>query len=70
MPPPLRPLNLAVCVGFLVAYHVLEMPHGRLLRKRLFAAPAPLRGCAYGLVLVYLMVFVPMAAGAFIYAQF
>ena len=55
-------LNLAICVALLVAYHAFQ---GRTLR-----VPAVARGFAYGLVIVYLAIFMPVARGTFIYAQF
>ena len=32
--------------------------------------PAPVRGVAYGLAIVMILLFAPVAAGSFIYAQF
>lgn len=55
-------LNLAVCAALFVAYH--------LLRGRAVRVPAPVRGVAYGLLIVYLAIFMPLAKGTFIYAQF
>ena len=60
---PVRDLiNLMVCVALLVAYHALQ---GRMIR-----VPAVVRGISYGLVIVYLAIFMPVARGTFIYAQF
>lgn len=68
--PPLRALNLAVIALFMVGYHLLALPRFQPLRARFFALPALLRGVAYGLLIVYLLLFVPLAGGTFIYAQF
>lgn len=68
--PHMRSLSLAVCAAFIVAYHLLELPRGQKLVARFFALPAPLRGAAYGLIVVYLNLFVPVSSGTFIYAQF
>lgn len=69
-PPRLRTPNLALCAAALVLYHLVELAPMRPLRERFFAMPALARGVFYGLVAAYLMVFVPVAAGTFIYAQF
>ena len=63
---------VAVAVGaaFLVVFHLLELRRGRWLRERLFALPAPVRGVAYGLLIVFLFIFMPVASGTFIYGQF
>lgn len=68
--PLLRGPNLLVCAAFLVGYHLLELARGRALRERFFALPAPVRGAVYGLAIAYLLLFVPVASGTFIYAQF
>jgi hypothetical protein len=52
------------------AYHLLELPRGQRLRKWFFDLPAPVRGAAYGALIVFLLLFVPVATGSFIYAQF
>ncbi len=62
--------NLLVCFGFVAVYHLLDLERLRVWRERLFALPAPLRGFAYGLVIVFLLVFMPVGAGTFIYANF
>ncbi len=62
--------NLLVCFGFVAAYHLLDLDRLRVWRERLFAVPAPLRGFAYGIVIVFLLVFMPVGAGTFIYANF
>ncbi len=54
--------NLLVCAGLLLAYHAL--------RGRQLPLPAVARGVLYGLLIVYLAVFMPVADGTFIYAQF
>ena len=54
--------NLFFCVALLVAWHAL--------RGRTLAVPAPARGLAYGLLIVYMAIFMPLATGTFIYAQF
>ena len=60
---PLRDaVNLSVCVALLLGYHAL--------RGRSFAFPAVARGVVYGLLIVYLAIFMPIASGTFIYAQF
>ena len=68
--PPLRNLNLLVCLAFFVGYHLLERPRAQAVRARLWALPSPLRGAAIGLAIAYLLLFVPISSGTFIYAQF
>jgi alginate O-acetyltransferase complex protein AlgI len=55
-------LNLLVCAALFLAYH--------LFRGRSLPLPAVARGVIYGLVIVYLAIFMPLASGTFIYAQF
>jgi hypothetical protein len=62
--------NLAACLALFIAYHVFASGAGRPLRERFLALPAPVRGLAYGLALVFLSLFMPTGAGAFIYGQF
>lgn len=56
-------------LALLVGLHLVEQFGGRL-KELFFRLPAPLRGVAYGLVIVFLMLAMPVGAGAFIYAQF
>lgn len=63
-------LQAAAIVVFFVAYHLLELGPGPVWKQRFLALPAPVRGVAYGLVLAFLMVYVPLGASTFIYAQF
>jgi alginate O-acetyltransferase complex protein AlgI len=68
--PRMRAASLALCFAIVVGHHLLELGSGPGLRERFFAMPPLARGAAYGLVIVYLLLFVPVASGAFIYAQF
>ena len=63
-------MNLVLCAGFIVLIHLLELPALKRIRDIFFALPAPLRGVGYGLVTVYLLLFVPVGASTFIYRQF
>ena len=63
-------LNLLLCFGFLVGYHLLELAPLQRFRDAFFALPAPIRGVVYGLVVVALAMLMPMSSGAFVYAQF
>ena len=67
---PLVSINMAAIAAFLVTYHVVELPFARRAWDAFLSLPAPARGFAYGLVVVYLMIFMPNASGAFIYANF
>ncbi len=69
-PPHLRTPVLFVCFAAVVAYHLVELKPLQPLRDRFFALPSFVRGLVYGLVVAWLLVFVPVAAGTFIYAQF
>ena len=62
--------NLLFCALFLVAYHLALTEEGKPLRERFLALPAPVRGFAYGVVVVVLCLVMPAGAGAFIYGQF
>jgi len=68
--PQMFQLNLLACVLFLLIYHLLEIGRGRSLREWFFRLPSPARGVVYGLVVVFLLLFVPLSRGSFIYAQF
>jgi alginate O-acetyltransferase complex protein AlgI len=63
-------VNLVLAAGFIVLLHLVELPRFRAVRDIFFRFPAPLRGIAYGLVIVYLILFVPIGSGTFIYRQF
>ncbi len=67
---PIGALATAVALGLLVAYHVVEVKRFQVIRERFLAAPAPVRGILYGLLLVVLAILMPVGSGAFIYAQF
>ena len=68
--PELPPVSLALCAAFLLGYHLLALSRGRGAWERFVALPGPIRGMAYGLIVVFLLLFVPKGAGTFIYAQF
>jgi D-alanyl-lipoteichoic acid acyltransferase DltB (MBOAT superfamily) len=63
-------LNLLLIASFLMIYHLAELQMFRPWRDQFFALPAPVRGVVYGLVLVYMVVFVPVGSSTFIYRQF
>jgi alginate O-acetyltransferase complex protein AlgI len=63
-------IPLLAAISFLVIYHLPALrPGGRWL-EAFVKLPSPLRGVAYGLAIVLLMILAPVAAGTFIYAQF
>ncbi|ETX01930.1 MAG: hypothetical protein ETSY1_05445 [Candidatus Entotheonella factor] len=68
--PNLFSFNLAVCVSFFVLYHVLELAPGQPWRAKFLALSPPVRGVVYGLVIVFLLLFMPVGRGTFIYANF
>lgn len=53
-----------------VGYHVKELPAFARFRERATAAPPLVRGLALGLAILFLLLFAPIGAGTFIYAQF
>jgi alginate O-acetyltransferase complex protein AlgI len=71
---PLGLFTLATTVGVgltvVTVEHLLGLPLFAPLSGRFLALPAPIRGLAYGVVVVYLGVFVPQTQGLFIYARF
>lgn len=74
VPPGLESLrslqHFGIIVLFLVVYHLAGTKRGQAVWAAFERLPAPLRGVAYGLVIVYLFVFVPLSAGTFVYANF
>jgi len=64
--------RIAVPIGiaFVVAYHLSKLPRFERWWTRFLALPAPIRGMVYGLVVVWLLLFVPLNATTFIYRQF
>jgi alginate O-acetyltransferase complex protein AlgI len=67
---PIRSVNIAAILAFMVVYHLLALPAGRRAWDGFVSLPAPVRGFAYGLVVVFILIFMPKASGAFIYANF
>jgi len=62
--------TVGVGVGVVVVEHLLGLPRFAPLTGRFFTLPAPVRGLVYGVIIIYLGVFVPQTQGLFIYAQF
>lgn len=60
------PLAIAVVVG----WHAIQLPVFDKLRERARNLPAPVRGVALGATIILLLMFAPVGAGTFIYAQF
>ena len=67
-----RPDKLAfvLAIAIPVAWHVLGLPQLGWVERLARRVPAPLRGVAYGLVVVSLLVLVPVGASTFIYRNF
>ena len=63
-------LNLVLAAALVIAYHLTGTARVAALWQRFLALPAPVRGVAYGGVVAYLIVFVPIGASTFIYRQF
>lgn len=63
-------LNLLVAFAFVVVHHAEGTERGAAVRARVMALPAPALGVLAGVVIVWLLVFAPVARGTFIYAQF
>ncbi|MBB6091667.1 alginate O-acetyltransferase complex protein AlgI [Povalibacter uvarum] len=62
--------NLLLGFGFIVACHAIATKSVAQLWEKFTAMPAPVRGAAYGLGIVYLLLFVPLGASTFLYQQF
>ncbi|HEU4404669.1 MAG TPA: MBOAT family O-acyltransferase [Polyangiaceae bacterium] len=60
----------AMALLIVALYHLAHLSAFDRLRARLAALPAPVRGVALGLAVVFLLIFSPVGAGTFIYAQF
>jgi alginate O-acetyltransferase complex protein AlgI len=61
----------AMAASFAIAgLHILGIKGVTVWRDRFFALPPIVRGLVYGFVVVFLMIRVPVSAGAFIYQQF
>lgn len=54
----------------IVLYHAAELPPFARIQNLFGRIPLPLRGVALGALVVFLMIFAPVGAGTFIYAQF
>ena len=67
---PLLAPHLLLAVMLVALYHLTALPSGASAWSRFLALPAPARGFAYGLVVVFLLLFAAPTDGAFIYAQF
>ena len=63
-------INLSGAAAFLLLYHLAATPRGKATWHRFLALPAPVRGLAYGLGVVYLLLWVPVGSSTFIYRQF
>lgn len=59
-----------LAVLLVVFYHAIQLPLFDRLRERAALAPSVVRGLALGAVIVLLVMFAPVGAGTFIYAQF
>jgi len=62
--------NIALGIGVIVVYHLTGTRWGSWLWPRFVSLPAAVRGVAYGAVIVFLALFVPIGVGTFIYQQF
>lgn len=62
--------QVVLAVAFLLIYHVPALrPGGRLVQRFLAMSPV-LRGAAYGIAIVLILLLAPVGGGTFIYAQF
>ncbi|MFO0554757.1 MAG: MBOAT family O-acyltransferase [Polyangiaceae bacterium] len=59
-----------VALFLVFAYHAYQLPMFTRLREALPTVPAAIRGVVLGVVVILLMMFAPVGAGTFIYAQF
>lgn len=63
-------VNLLVAFAFVTWHHLEGLPRGQAVRERVLRAPAPMVGALTGAVIVWMLLFAPLARGTFIYAQF
>jgi alginate O-acetyltransferase complex protein AlgI len=61
---------LVLCLALVVGYHLLATDRGQRVRDRFFGLPPFVRGTIYGVAIAFLVLFTPLAAGTFIYANF
>jgi D-alanyl-lipoteichoic acid acyltransferase DltB (MBOAT superfamily) len=66
----LEGLSAVLGVAFIVAYHLVALPSLARARARFQQAPPLVRGIAYGVAVIFLLVFAPVGTGSFIYQQF
>ena len=66
----LRRETVVILFAFFVGYHLLELKRLQKVREVFFKAPAVVRGVCYGLVIVFLLLFMPISASAFVYGAF
>jgi len=63
-------ISVPIGLAFVVLYHLSKLPRIERWWTRFLALPAPVRGMVYGLVVAWLLLFVPLNATTFIYRQF
>jgi len=63
-------VSVIVSFAFVAGYYLVKLPRFEGWWARFQALPAPIRGAVYGLVAVWLLLFVPLNATTFIYRQF
>jgi alginate O-acetyltransferase complex protein AlgI len=63
-------IQLMLAILFLIAYHLPPLRRGGTAVNWFLGLPAPVRGVAYGMMIVLVLLFSPVGAGTFIYAQF
>jgi alginate O-acetyltransferase complex protein AlgI len=63
-------VNFLVALTFVTWHHLEGFAWAARLRARAFSLPSPVVGAAAALVVVWMLVFAPLARGTFIYAQF
>lgn len=66
----LEGLSALLGAAFIVAHHLMALPSLRRVRDAFVGAPPVVRGVAYGVAVLFLLVFAPVGSGSFIYQQF
>jgi alginate O-acetyltransferase complex protein AlgI len=66
----LEGLSALFGAAFIVTYHLSALPPLKRMRNAFKTAPPVARGLAYGIAIVFLLVFAPVGSGSFIYQQF
>lgn len=66
----LRAIRTLLALAIVAAYHLQALPPLQPLTTRFVRLPAPVRGVVYGLLVVFLLIYVPPGSSTLIYQNF